>query len=69
MAQQKETVAPVLFKADNLRHDRELGTIVATGHVEFNQDDRTLIADTVTYNQRSDTVIASGNVRDRKSVV
>jgi LPS-assembly protein len=61
-AQQLKTANPVLFKADNLRHDRELGVIVATGHVEFNQDERTLIADTVTYNQRLDTVIATGNV-------
>lgn len=61
-AQQLKSANPVLFKADNLRHDRELGVVIATGHVEFSQDERTLIADTVTYNQRSDTVIATGNV-------
>jgi len=61
-AQVSNAAPPVLFKADNVRHDKELGLVVATGHVEFNQDERTLVADTVTYNQRSDTVTASGNV-------
>ena len=63
-AQKIDTANPVLFKADQLRHDRELGVVVATGHVEFGQGERTLIADTVTYNQRSDVIIASGNVSD-----
>ncbi len=53
---------PVLFKADLLRYDRELGVVVATGHVEFSRDDNVLMADTVTYNQREDTATASGNV-------
>jgi LPS-assembly protein len=53
---------PVLFKADDLRYDRELGVVVASGHVEFSRADNVLLADTVTYNQREDTVTAAGNV-------
>ena len=53
---------PVLFKADELRYDRELAIIVATGHVEFSRGESVLMADTVTYNQREDTVAASGHV-------
>ena len=40
----------------------ELGLIVANGHVEISQNDQVLLADTVTYNQRTDTVTASGHV-------
>ena len=53
---------PVLFKADKVRNEEKLGLIVATGHVEFTQGTRTLLADTVSYNQRTDTVTADGNV-------
>jgi len=52
----------LLFSADELQNDQELGLVVATGHVEINQGPRTLLADTVTYNQRTDTVTASGHV-------
>jgi LPS-assembly protein len=61
-AQSVDKTNPVLFKADNLRRDRELGVVIATGNVEFSQNERTLLADAVTYNQRTDTVTASGNV-------
>src|SRR5260370_10507228 len=53
---------PLLFSADELQNDQELGLVVAKGHVEISQGLRTLLADTVTYNQRTDTVTASGNV-------
>jgi LPS-assembly protein len=52
----------MLFSADELQNDQELGLVVATGHVEISQGARTLLADTVTYNQRTDTVTASGHV-------
>src|SRR5258708_3329132 len=52
----------MLFSADELQSDEELGLVVAKGHVEISQGLRTLLADTVTYNQRTDTVTASGNV-------
>ena len=53
---------PVLFLADEVQYDQELGLVVAKGHVEISQQDQILLADTVTYNQRTDTVTASGNV-------
>lgn len=57
-----QTDAPVLFKADQLRNEQKIGLIVATGNVEFSQDGRTLLADNVSYNRRTDTVTANGNV-------
>ncbi len=54
---------PALLKADNVRHDRELGVVIATGNVEIVHGDRILLADSLTFNQRTDTVTASGNVR------
>lgn len=54
--------APVLFSADEVQYDDELGLVVAKGHVEISQRDQILLADTVTYNQRTDTVTASGHV-------
>jgi LPS-assembly protein len=57
-----EREAPILFTADELQNDEELGLVVAKGHVQISQGLRTLLADTVTYNQRSDTITASGNV-------
>jgi LPS-assembly protein len=54
--------APVLITADQITYDRDLGIVVAAGHVEVSQDDRVLKADTLTYNERQKTVSASGNV-------
>lgn len=54
--------APVLFKADQLRNEQKIGLVVATGNVEFTQNGRTLLADSVTYNRRTDTVTANGNI-------
>ena len=54
---------PALFKADKVSHDRERGIVVATGNVEVSQGDRVLLADSLTYNQRTDTMTATGNVR------
>ncbi|HET7593827.1 MAG TPA: LPS assembly protein LptD [Stellaceae bacterium] len=54
--------SPILFSADEVQYDDELGLVVAKGHVEISQNDQTLLADTVTYNQRTDTVTASGHV-------
>jgi LPS-assembly protein len=53
---------PVLITADQLTYDRDLGVIVASGHVEVSQDNRVLRSDTLTYNERQKTVSASGNV-------
>lgn len=57
-----DTGLPVILKADQIIHDDELGTVVASGHVEIAQGERVLLADTVSYNQRSEVVTASGNV-------
>ena len=53
---------PVLFSADEVQYDADLGLIVAKGNVELTQRDQILLADTVTYNQRTDTATASGHV-------
>src|SRR3984893_18995069 len=53
---------PVLFIADEIQQDEQLGLVVAKGHVEFSQKDQTLLADVVTYNQKTTLVTASGHV-------
>jgi LPS-assembly protein len=64
LAQQAPTASknPVLITADRMTYDRDLGVVVASGHVEVSQDDRILTADTLTYNERQKTVSASGHV-------
>ena len=54
--------APALIQADEMTQDQELGNVVARGNVEITQGERMLFADTVSYNQKSNTVTASGNV-------
>ncbi len=54
--------SPVLFSADEVQYDEDLGLVVAKGNVELTQRDQILLADTVTYNQRTDTATASGHV-------
>src|SRR5581483_3953154 len=54
--------APVVFQADEVRTDDQLGLTVAKGHVEISQANEVLLADTVSYNQHTDTVTASGHV-------
>ncbi len=54
--------AAYLFSADEVQFDQDLGLIVAKGHVEISQDDEILLADTVSYNQHTDTATASGHV-------
>ena len=39
---------PILFTADEVTHDRELGIIRASGNVEASRDGQVLLADTVT---------------------
>lgn len=53
---------PVLLRADAMSYDRELGNVVANGHVEVSRDGRILLANSLTYNQRDDILTASGNV-------
>lgn len=53
---------PVLLTAETLKYDQSLGLVTAEGDVELVQGGRTLIADLVSYSERDDKVIASGNV-------
>lgn len=53
---------PAVIEADELRYDRELGIVTATGSVEIAQGERVLLADTVSFNERTGVVTASGNV-------
>lgn len=61
-AQIVDQSTPALLQADEMTQDRELGTVVAKGNVEITQGERILFADVVSYNQKSNTVTASGNV-------
>ena len=61
-AEEIKSDTPVLLKADQLRHDRKTGIVVARGHVEIAQGDRILRADTVSYNQKTNLLTATGNV-------
>src|SRR5262245_19928649 len=54
--------APVVFRADEIEYDDQLALTIARGHVEISQNGQVLLADTVSYNQRTDTITASGNV-------
>lgn len=60
--EQLDADLPVLMMADEINYDDELGTVVARGKVEIVQGERTLLADTVSYNQKTDSVTASGSV-------
>lgn len=53
---------PVLLSADEIVHDRDLNIVTAKGNVEISQDDRTLLADMVSYNLNQDVITATGNV-------
>ncbi len=58
---------PVLFYADSQTYDRDLGILILKGNVEFDHQGNVLEADMVTYNENSDLVTASGNVRLRQA--
>ncbi|HUC11226.1 MAG TPA: LPS assembly protein LptD [Stellaceae bacterium] len=54
--------APIVLRADEIEHNSDLGLTIARGNVELSQNGDVLLADTVTYNQRTDTITASGHV-------
>jgi len=54
--------APITFEADEVQYDEQLAVTVAKGHVEIAQGTQILLADVVTYSQRTDTITASGHV-------
>jgi LPS-assembly protein len=53
---------PVVFSADEVTYDDPLGIVIARGNVEISQAGQTVLADVVAYNQRTDTITASGHV-------
>ncbi|OJW47941.1 MAG: hypothetical protein BGO67_08710 [Alphaproteobacteria bacterium 41-28] len=58
---------PALYYADGQTYDRELGILILKGNVEFEHEGSVLEADYVTYNENTDIVTASGNVRLRQA--
>ncbi len=53
---------PAAFTADEVADDDALGVVTARGNVEIVQGQRILLADTVTYNLKTEVVTASGQV-------
>jgi LPS-assembly protein len=60
--QKQNSNAPIALRADEVEYDEDLSLTIARGHVEISQNGEVLLADTATYNQRTDTITASGNV-------
>ncbi len=54
--------APLLLEADTLVYDRDNQTVSAVGGVQIDYDGNKLVAQKVTYNQRTRRLIAEGNV-------
>lgn len=57
---------PVLYYAESQTYDRDLGILILKGNVEFSHQGQVLEADYVTYNENTDRITASGNVRLRQ---
>jgi LPS-assembly protein len=57
-----QTPAPSTLEADTLQGSPDVQT-TATGHVDFQQAGRRILADRLRYDQRSDRARASGNVK------
>jgi len=55
--------APILFSADEITNDQELGIVTARGNVEILQGERVLLADSVSLNRKTETVSARGNIK------
>ena len=53
---------PAFYQADQGTYDRETGIATLTGHVEFWQNDRVLLADRVTYDRNTNVAAATGHV-------
>ena len=70
VAQEPERLdLPVLMQADEISYDKDLGLVVAKGNVEIMQGERILLADAVSYNQRTDTVTPPLEWIERSGVV
>ncbi len=53
---------PAYYQADQVEYDRDQGVVTLTGHVEFWQNDRVLLADRVTHDRNTNVTAASGHV-------
>lgn len=62
-ADNKDRHPPVLLKADRLRHEDDLGIVVAEGHVVASDGQKIVQADRLIYNKLLNNITAIGNVR------
>ncbi|MDE1147681.1 MAG: LPS assembly protein LptD [Azospirillaceae bacterium] len=53
---------PVLLEADQVDTDNDLGITTATGNVQLSQGGHVVLADTISYSERSNVITASGHV-------
>src|SRR5438045_4972044 len=56
----RERGAPVLFQADEVQYDDQLGLTIANDHVEYLPGGEIQVAHNVAYNQRTETNTTSG---------
>ena len=52
----------ILLQADQVIYDVNKQVVTAQGHVEVDYESRILMAETLTYDQTTDTMVASGHV-------
>ncbi len=57
-----ETI-PIAFEADRLDYLEDDETVVASGNVVLRREDESVRADQITWNRRTGTIVATGNVR------
>ena len=57
------TQRQITFEADTLEYDSERDVIIATGNVLLRSEDRSVRANSVTWNRPAGTILAEGNVR------
>ncbi len=58
----QESPDTVHLIADEVGYDQDLGVYVARGHVQVRRGDKTALADTVAYNERTKRITATGHV-------
>ncbi|MDZ5647767.1 LPS-assembly protein LptD [Nitrospirillum sp. BR 11828] len=58
----KKDQPPVLLEADQVDTDNELGITTATGNVQLSQGGHVVLADTISYSERTNVITASGHV-------
>ncbi|MBB6250491.1 LPS-assembly protein LptD [Nitrospirillum iridis] len=58
----KKDQPPVLLEADQVDTDNELSITTATGNVQLSQGGHVVLADTISYSERTNVITASGHV-------